>query len=550
MFNLLPRLPKPTAAVRILTKRAPRLQLRTLQTQAQCSKREGDISDAFASLSGQKFAPLAPEYADLKTRLIRGREDAVRHSWERLLKDLGEEIPLIIERGSDVIPQIDFKDIDDAPEAFNQELKKRGVAVIRGVVSEREALGWKEDLKEYIRQNPQTKGIFHPIPDLSVFCPTSKTPRSMANLYLFHSAFPPENPQVYELYWSRAQLLARAHPHLLKTQRFLMSHWHSANPSTPISTQHPISYCDRLRMRLPGDARFALGPHVDGGSVERWDERGYGLGKVYEHIWNGEWEHFDPWESSCRLPVVSDLHQGVGACSAFRMFQGWMSLSTTGPFEGTLLVNPLLAKATAYYLLRPFFTPKRDLDTSSSSSSASASASAEHTQAFLAPSNWSLASPQDSWLQGASLGRGQELSPLLHPHLDLARTMTHMPTVAPGDYVAWHCDTIHAVDSTHRGKSDSSVMYIPACPLTQDNATYLKRQRECFVKGVPSPDFGGGIGESEHVGRVEVGELEALVGEEGVRAMGLKAWDGDAAGLTGAQKEVLDRGNTVLGFYD
>ena len=128
--------------------------------------------------------------------------------------------------------------------------------------------------------------------------------------------------------------------------------------------------------------------------------------------------------------------------------------------------------------------------------------------------------------------------------------MTHMPTVAPGDYVAWHCDTIHAVDSTHRGKTDSSVMYIPACPLTQDNATYLKRQRECFVKGVPSPDFGGGIGESEHVGRVDVGELEALVGEEGCRAMGLKAWDGDAAGLTGAQREVLDRGNTVLGFYD
>ena len=50
---------------------------------------------------------------------------------------------------------------------------------------------------------------------------------------------------------------------MLKTQKFLMSYWHSINPHIPISTQHPISYADRLRMRLPGDAKFALGPHVD-----------------------------------------------------------------------------------------------------------------------------------------------------------------------------------------------------------------------------------------------------------------------------------------------
>jgi hypothetical protein len=179
-------------------------------------------------------------------------------------------------------------------------------------------------------------------------------------------AFPADNPQVFELYWSRIQLLARGHPNLLKTHRFLMSYWHSLNPHVPLSTRHPISYADRLRIRLPGDAKFALGPHVDGGSVERWDEEGYGLGKVYDSIWKGKWEEFDPWEASCRLPVVADLHQGVGACTAFRMFQGWMSLSKTGPFEGTLLVNPLLAKATAYYLLRPFFSPKPSLSRKSS----------------------------------------------------------------------------------------------------------------------------------------------------------------------------------------
>ena len=351
---------------------------------------------------------------------------------------------------------------------------------------------------------------------------------------------------MFELYWSRVQLLARGHPNVLKTQKFLMSYWHSINPHIPISTQHPISYADRLRMRLPGDAKFALGPHVDGGSVERWDEQGYGLGKVYDSIWKGQWEDFDPWEASCRLPVKPDLHSGVGACSAFRMFQGWLSLSTCGAFEGTLLVNPLLAKATAYYLLRPFFSPKRGVESGAQTAPEAVTKSTD----FLASDNWEMDSTPTPWVQGATPGHGQELSHLLHPHLDLQRTMIHMPTVKPGDYVAWHCDTIHAVDKVHAGKTDSSVLYIPACPMTEDNANYLVRQRENFVNGTPSPDFGGGIGESKHVGRIKAEDMHELVGAEGCRAMGLEPWDSDAAGLIPGQRVILDRANKILGYYD
>ena len=47
---------------------------------------------------------------------------------------------------------------------------------------------------------------------------------------------------------------------------------------------------------------------------------------------------------------------------------------------------------------------------------------------------------------------------------------------------------IHAVDRTHAGKDDSSVMYIPACPLTEANAGYLVRQREAFFEGMSQPD--------------------------------------------------------------
>lgn len=476
-------------------------------------KREGDISDAFASLSGMAAEPLEPRFATMKSQLIAGKEEAVQASFYRLLDALREEIPAITSLKSAVVPEIAFRDLKDASADFTAQYRKRGVAVIREVIPESEVLSMKEELNAYIAANPQTK------------------------------AFPKENPQVYELYWSPAQVKARSHPYLLAAQRFLLSHWHSKDPNALISTAHPTAYADRLRLRTPGDNVFALGPHVDGGSCERWEPEGYGKGGIYDHIFSGNWEKYDPWEASCRLPVTADLYKGVGACSMFRMAQGWLSMSSTRAFEGTLLVNPLLKHATAYYLLRPFFSPKRPpID----------STTAKFDDAFLANDNWTLDSPQTSWLQGAALGKGQELNHALHPHLDLLNTMVHVPEVRPGDYVAWHCDQIHAVDKVHAGTTDSSVLYIPACPLTLGNAEFLALQRQAFLNGTPCPDFGGGVGEQDHIGRPGFEDVQKASGgkDAGMTAFGLQEWDSSAEGLDDAQRELMDRANKVLGFYD
>lgn len=242
------------------------------------------------------------------------------------------------------------------------------------------------------------------------------------------AAFPPNDPQVYELYWSAPQLKARSHPSLLTVQRQLMSSlWHTSSPSSLISLTEPLTYADRLRIRQPGDASFALGPHIDGGSVERWEPDGYGRGGVYDAVFDGSWESYDPWDASGRVDAVNNLHDGLGACSMFRMWQGWLSMSHCGPNQGTLLVNPLMHMATAYVLLRPFFRPIRQ----------------GTGAAFLDESNWELAAENEmtSDLQGASPGHGQELTDDLHPHLELAQTMVHVPEIKPGDFVAWHCDS-------------------------------------------------------------------------------------------------------------
>lgn len=345
----------------------------------------------------------------------------------------------------------------------------------------------------------------------------------------------------------------------MEMQRYLMNLWHSNDPSALISMQRPLMYADRLRIRQPGDSGFALGPHVDGGSLERWEPDGYGKGDVYKNIWEGDWENYDPWEASCRLPVVSDLYEGAGACSMFRMFQGWLSMSHTKPGEGTLMVNPLLRLSTTYFLLRPFFEPIKKPEML---------VAGQYDESFLDASNWRLKSQEEMTpeLQGANPGHAQELNGVLHPHLDLKNTMVHVPEIRPGDYVAWHCDSksilkhtclsriltnvvaIHAVDKLHAGKTDSSVMYIPVCPTTLSNAVYVARQRDTFQEGLPGPDFPGGKGESEHSGRPTETYMQRHVTKDGLQAMGLERLNTAEWQETLGARTVIKLANAALGF--
>ncbi|KAF3064610.1 hypothetical protein GL218_01343 [Daldinia childiae] len=473
-------------------------------TQTQ-TKREGDISDAFVSLSGSARPPLPQRFLHLKKTLVSGHEDRIIDSWNRLLAELKRENKIIAREGPGIIPSLDFQDLDADFTKLRGELEKRGVAVIRGVLPEDEARSFKGEIEEYVRQNPQTK------------------------------AFPPHDPQVYELYWSAPQLRARAHPNMLKVQTALMKLWRTSNPESPISTSQPVSYADRLRIRQPGDATFALGPHIDGGSVERWELNGYGRGGVYNKVFEGSWEEYDPWDASTRVSAVANNYNGLGACSMFRMFQGWLSMSTAQPFEGTLMVNPAIKLSTAYLLLRPFFRPIKDLDQAS-------------PEKYLAAENWEYAgADMTSELHGATPGHGQELDNALHPHLDLENTMVHVPRIKPGDYVVWHCDSIHAVDKVHKGNSDSSVLYIPVCPLTEINARYLARQKNAFLNGTPGPDFPGGRGEADHVNRQTESHLRSYATADGLRAFGFEKLHPATTNTSGA-KTITSLANEILGF--
>lgn len=121
-------------------------------------KREGDISDSFASLSRAACGPLPERFRALKQDLVAGREAAVVAGWRRLLARLAVENEAVARAGSAIVPQLDLADLRDA--ACADEVRRRGVVVVKGVVPAAEARGYKDEIEEYVRRNPSTRGMF------------------------------------------------------------------------------------------------------------------------------------------------------------------------------------------------------------------------------------------------------------------------------------------------------------------------------------------------------------------------------------------------------
>ncbi|KDR75460.1 hypothetical protein GALMADRAFT_247897 [Galerina marginata CBS 339.88] len=463
----------------------------TATASTRAAKDEGSIADIFTSLTGEEHNNLPERFADLKKDLW---NDSLVESWRGVLEALPQAVEEISSKGSEIVPRVCYRDLQTGLSKDQvDEIKTIGTVIITGGVPAEEALGWKQSIRDYAAANAdRVKG------------------------------FPLDNIQVFEIYNSKAQTQARTHPSLITTQKFLLSLWHTSDPSTEISLNTPITYFDRLRIRQPGDAKFALGPHIDGGSVERWEDKGLQrvFGKILEG--GGQWKKHDPFNVSPRIGARQDMYHASNACSIFRAWQGWTALSRTGPSEGTLRVLPMLSLASAYVILRPFFRP---INPNSGS---------------LKFEDWVL-DLESPLFPGSSIGKTQELTEKTHPHLMLGQTMVSIPRVDPGDQVYWHCDAVHAVEAKHGGLGDSSVFYIPAVPLTVHNVSYLRDQRINFLAGLPAPDFPGGEGESNFIGR---GAPEDILTNEGRQMYGLEKFKADPE--SGFHADFVEKVNNAL----
>jgi hypothetical protein len=404
---------------------------------------------------------------------VKATKRALRAKLPDLRKTMGEvedflrrEVDAIVktrDAGRSVVPEIAYQDIEAGrvSEATKDDLRRRGVAVVRGVYPRTQAEDWNGEIGDYLQRNRYA----------------DRPPPAAKDEYF--SKLKSGRPQIFGIYWSKPQMAARQGEALAKTRAFMNRLWKfESGGEKHFDPDRECTYADRIRRREPGDRTLGLSAHMDAGSVERWIDPNYQ--HVYRHVFSGDWRGYEPFDAASRAKTEEIPSPAV--CSMFRSFQGWTALTPQGPGDGTLQVMPL-TKGMIYLLLRPL-----------------------------------LDDVPDDLLCGAEPARAFSIEPRWHPLLTPA--LSSIPKVEPGDTVWWHPDIVHAVEDEHRGAGFSNVVYIGAAPYCAKNVDYLKRQKGLFLQGKSAPDFSAEDYEVDFEGRATPEDLSDL----GRKQMGLTAW--------------------------
>lgn len=372
--------------------------------------------------------------------------DTMRHAVDSVLN--------MQARSAAVVPEISYASIDKnaVSSADIKSIRERGCVIIRSVFSRSQATDWNAELGEYLDTNDYIKRS-----------------KERAGLDTYFGDLQDAQPQIYGVYWSRPQVLARQAETMATTKRFLNRLWDTSAPAGPeFDPDFDYAYADRTRRRAPGDTTLGLSPHMDAGSYERWVDPAFQ--KIYAKIFSGNLAQYDPWKAAFRTQTREFSSPAVS--SMFRTFQGWTALTEQGPGDGTLELLPI-ANAISYILLRAL-------------------------QNDVPETELCLAKP------GRALGVDEQWHP------DLMPGIVPIQTVAPGDTVWWHPDVVHAVGSEHTGTDYASVIYIGASPACNKNKTYAVKQAEHFKSGASAPDFAAENYEIDFSGRAKVSDLTEL----------------------------------------
>lgn len=396
---------------------------------------------------------------------LRARLPAYRERFDELAARVREEVGAIRRRadaGEAVVPEVHCDEVGrlSSDAALRAAVHRHGCLVVRGCFGEETASGWGEEIARYLDDNGYLD-------------------REDPGLDRYFSSLQSGKPQIYSVYWSKPQVLARQSEALAAVRSQLNRLWrYEHDGRREFDPDRECSYADRTRRREPGDNSLGLKPHIDGGSVERWLDPGFRA--VYRHVFDGDWERYEAFDALGRTATQEIKSPAV--CSMFRTFQGWTALSPQGPGDGTLQLIPSTL-AMPYLLLRAL---QDDVPAGE--------------------------------LCGAAPGRALSVDPAWHA--ELLEGLVSIPAMRPGDTIWWHPDLVHAVEDEHRGAQYSNVIYIGAAPYCDKNAAFLAAQAEAFKRGESSPDFAAEHYEVDYPDRAREADLSPL----GRRQLGLEAW--------------------------
>jgi Protein of unknown function (DUF1479) len=402
------------------------------------TKNQFDVSDQIVAFK-KKMKP----QRDVLKRAYGEAKDSVSRAADKIRADTAA--------GRPTIPELSYRDVKDGKisDATKAAIRTSGCAIVRGVFPAAQATDWFNDVGRYLEENEYEKKEVE-----------------KRSLDKYFSALKAGKPQIFNVYWSKPQVLARQDPKLAETRAFLDRLW--SNYEGIFNPDLQCTYADRVRRRQPGDKTLGLSPHMDAGTVERWIDPGYQ--SVYEKVFAGDWRGYDPFDARHRLETREIPSPAVA--SVFRTYQGWTALTQQGPKDGTLRVIPI-AEGISYVLLRAMQDDVPDND-----------------------------------LCGAAPGRALGVRPEWHAEM-MAGTVS-IPEVMPGDTVWWHTDICHSVADEHAGKEYASVIYIGSAPDCTKNRAYLPGQKAAFLAGKTPPDFAQMNFEVNFKGRATEADLTEL----------------------------------------
>ncbi|KAG8913851.1 hypothetical protein FRC01_004351, partial [Tulasnella sp. 417] len=96
----------------------------------------------------QGKAGVWPErFADLKKQIATGNEEAMKRSWNEVIEALAERTKEIAKAGPEYIPQVEFSELSSLSKDEVARIRRVGSVIIRNIVDDDVALGYKEALK-------------------------------------------------------------------------------------------------------------------------------------------------------------------------------------------------------------------------------------------------------------------------------------------------------------------------------------------------------------------------------------------------------------------
>ncbi len=344
--------------------------------------------------------------------------------------------------------EIDYADIANGTvsDAQRQLVKDRGCLVVRGHFERDQALGWDQQVVDYVESN-------------SFF----EKYRGSGDDF-FGSVG--SRPEIYPIYWSHAQMEARTSDRMAAVQSFMNHLWTSSSMDVEwFDPDRDSLYPDRIRRRPEGVDSAGLGTHIDTGTLDLWMTKAYQ--RAFRHVYDGSIEEYDPWDASYR--TQGPQYPGTTMCSAFRTFQGWTALSDMDHDQGVLHAVPI-PETMAYLLLRPLLDDVEDEEMCGVAISS----------VFPANEKW---------------------------HELPMQALSGIPSVKAGDSVWWHCDLVHGVAPVLDQKGWGNVMYIPAAPWCPRNRDYAPSAFASFETGSSPSDFPAEHYERDWANRFSVSEL-------------------------------------------